>query len=183
MIKGKPLIQHVIEQVTKSKRVTEIIVATSSKKSDDKLISFLEKIKVKYFRGSLNNVASRFLKIAKNKNKKFFIRISGDSPLISPKIINRAIVLYKKNPKYDLITNIFPRTFPQGQSVEIIKLSVLEKNISNMNENDLEHVTKFFYRNNHNFLIKNFVFTGKNLLIKMAVDTKKDLKNILKIIK
>ena len=67
MIKGKPLIQHVIEQVTKSKRVTEIIVATSSKKSDDKLISFLKKIKVKYFRGSLNNVVSRFLKIAKKK--------------------------------------------------------------------------------------------------------------------
>ena len=52
-----------------------------------------------------------------------------------------------------------------------------------MNKNDLEHVTQFFYRNYHNFLIKNFVYTGKNLLIKLAIDTKKDLKNILKIIK
>lgn len=183
LIKGRPLIQHVIDQVKKSKNVTEIIVATSTKKSDDKLIYFLESNKVKYFRGSLTNVASRFLKIAKNRNKKFFIRISGDSPLISPKIINRAIVLHKRNPKYDLITNIFPRTFPQGQSVEILKMSVLENNLVNMNKIELEHVTQFFYRNCHNFLIKNFVYTGKNLLIKLAIDTKKDLKNILKIIK
>ena len=159
LIKGRPLIQHVIERVKKSKRVTDIIVATSKNKSDNNLVSFLK------------------------KNKKYFIRISGDSPLIWPKIINRAIKLHKKNPKYDLITNIFPRSFPHGQSVEIIKTSILENNIKKMNKFELEHVTQFFYRNCLEFLIKNFLSTGKNDSIKLAVDTRRDLKNILKIIK
>ena len=183
LIKGRPLIQHVIERVKKSKRVTDIIVATSKNKSDDNLVSFLKKNKTKHFRGSLVNVASRFLRIAQKKNKKYFIRISGDSPLICPKIINRAIKLHKKNPKYDLITNIFPRSFPHGQSVEIIKTSILENNIKKMNKFELEHVTQFFYRNCLEFLIKNFLSTGKNDSIKLAVDTRRDLKNILKIIK
>jgi spore coat polysaccharide biosynthesis protein SpsF (cytidylyltransferase family) len=183
LIKGRPLIQHVIERVKKSKRVTDIIVATSKNKSDNNLVSFLKKNKTKHFRGSLANVASRFLQIAKKKNKKYFIRISGDSPLIWPKIINRAIKLHKKNPKYDLITNIFPRSFPHGQSVEIIKTSILENNIKKMNKFELEHVTQFFYRNCLEFLIKNFLSTGKNDSIKLAVDTRRDLKNILKIIK
>ena len=183
LIKGRPLIQHVIERVKKSKRVTDIIVATSKNKSDDNLVSFLKKNKTKHFRGSLVNVANRFLRIAQKKNKKYFIRISGDSPLICPKIINRAIKLHKKNPKYDLITNIFPRSFPHGQSVEIIKTSILENNIKKMNKFELEHVTQFFYRNCLEFLIKNFLSTGKNDSIKLAVDTRRDLKNILKIIK
>ena len=183
LIKGRPLIQHVIERVKKSKRVTDIIVATSKNKSDNNLVSFLKKNKTKHFRGSLANVASRFLQKTKKKNKKYFIRISGDSPLIWPKIINRAIKLHKKNPKYDLITNIFPRSFPHGQSVEIIKTSILENNIKKMNKFELEHVTQFFYRNCLEFLIKNFLSTGKNDSIKLAVDTRRDLKNILKIIK
>ena len=183
LIKGRPLVQHVIERVKKYKSVTDIIVATSKNKSDNNLVSFLKKNKTKYFRGSLVNVASRFLQIAKKKNKKYFIRISGDSPLILPKIINRAIKLHKKNPNYDLITNIFPRSFPNGQSVEIIKMSILENNIKKMNKFELEHVTQFFYKNCQEFLIKNFIYTGKKDSIKLAVDTRTDLNNILKIIK
>ena len=183
LIKGRPLIQHVVERVKKSKGVTDIIVATSKNKSDDNLVSFLKKNRNKYFRGSLTNVASRFLQIAKIKKKKYFIRISGDSPLISPKIINRAVKLHKKNRKYDLITNIFPKSFPHGQSVEVVKTSVLENNIKKMNKFELEHVTQFFYKNYGEFLIKNFISTRKNVSIKLAVDTRIDLNNILKIIK
>ena len=43
LIKGRPLIQHVVERVKKSKSVTDIIVATSKNKSDDNLVSFLKK--------------------------------------------------------------------------------------------------------------------------------------------
>ena len=46
----------------------------------------------------------------------------GDSPLIDYKLINKAIKISKKYNKYDIITNVYPRTFPQGQSVEIIKV-------------------------------------------------------------
>lgn len=172
-----------ILRVQKTAGVTKVVVATSKNKTDDKLVSFLKKSKVDYFRGSLNNVASRFLEIAKKNKKNFFVRISGDSPLIESKIINRAIKLHQKNKKFDLITNLFPKTFPQGQSVEILRTSVLKNSIKKMNKLDLEHVTQFFYRNCSDYLIKNFKYKGRKNFIKFAVDTKEDLNNIIKKIK
>ncbi len=180
LIYGIPLIQHVVNRLRKSKEISKIIVASSFKKSDDQLISYLKKNKTKFFRGDLENVALRLYETA-NKNKaKYFVRISGDSPMIDPKLIDKAIKISKKIKKYDIITNVFPRTFPNGQSVEVIKTLTLKKNLKNFSKTDKEHVTKFFYKNSKKFNIKNFVFNKKIKKIKMSIDTKKDLKVILK---
>ena len=79
-----------------------------------------------------------------------------------------------------MITNIFPRTYPKGQSVEIIKSSILKKSIKFMNKYELEHVTKYFYKNNKKFKIKNFKSTKLKNKIQLSVDNIKDL-NFLKI--
>ena len=127
MIYGKPLIKHVISRVQKAKKITMIVVATSKNKSDDKLVEYLKKIKVQYYRGNLSNVAQRIVDTAEYKKKLYFLRINGDSPLIDPDIIDKAISIFEKNKNYDLISNVFPRTFPKGQSVEIIRTKVLKK--------------------------------------------------------
>ena len=176
-----PLIQHVVNRVKKSKKITNIVVATSTKKNDDKLIKYLRKNKVNFFRGELDNVALRLYEAAKFYKKKFFIRISGDSPLIDYRLIDRAIDIIKNSKnKYDLVTNVFPRTFPQGQSVEIIKTSIIEKNIHKFTKTDKEHVTNYFYKNYKNFKIKNFSLKTKKNKMNLSVDTKHDLKRILK---
>ena len=183
MIYGKPLIGHVISRVQKAKKVTKIIIATSRNKSDDKLVNYLKKIKIQYYRGSLGNVAQRMVETAEYKKKKNFIRISGDSPLIDPVIIDKAISTFTKNKNYDLISNIFPRTFPNGQSIEIIRTYALKKHLNNMNKFEKEHVTQYFYNNPKTFSIKSFVNKKKIKFIKTAIDNKKDLVNILKKIK
>ena len=45
---GKPIIQHVVDNVKKSKKLNMVIVATSKNKSDDKLIKYLKKKKYKF---------------------------------------------------------------------------------------------------------------------------------------
>ena len=181
-IYGKTIIEHVVLKIKKSKKIKTLIVATSVKKSDDMLVDHLKKNKIKYFRGSLENVALRLLQVALKYKQKYFIRISGDSPLIDYKIINRSINLLKKIKNVDIVTNVFPRTFPSGQSVEIINVNSLKKNLKKMSKFDLEHVTSYFYKNNQIFLIKNFS-TKLNCNIKLSIDTKQDLKVILKKIK
>ena len=109
--------------------------------------------------------------ILQKYNAEYFIRINGDSPLINYKIIDRAIKIHKKRKlNYDIITNVFPRTFPKGQSVEIIKSSILEKNMRKFSILDKEHVTKYFYKNYNNFIIKNFKSKKKKRnLIKLLI--------------
>ena len=179
---GKPLIQHVIEKVKKSKKI-EIIVSTSTHKEDDKLIRFLKKKKINYYRGSLTNVAKRLYETATIKKKSFFLRISGDSPLIDYRIINKIINVFKKNKNFDLITNIFPRTFSSGQSVEIIKTTTLGENLKFFSKLDKEHVTRYFYRNYSKFKIKNIYNKdrNKNYKKKLSIDTIKELNFILKL--
>ena len=180
LIYGVPLIQHVINRIKKSKEISKIIVSSSYKKSDDKLISYLKKKKIKFFRGNLENVALRLYDTANMNKAKYFVRVSGDSPMIDPKLIDKAVNISKRQKEYDIVTNVFPRTFSKGQSVEVIKTSILKKNLKKFSNADKEHVTKFFYKNSKKFNIKNFIFKKKNKEIKMSIDTKKDLKVILK---
>ena len=143
------------------------------------MISYLKKNKINFFRGDLENVAMRLYKTAKKNKAKFFVRISGASPLIDPKLIDKAIKMSKGVKNYDIITNVFPRTFPKGQSVEVIKTSILKKYSKSFSKLDKEHVTKYFYNNSNYFRIKNFEFNSKHKTMKLSIDTKKDLKDIL----
>lgn len=179
-IYGIPLIQHVINKVNKSKKIKELVVSTSKQKTDNELVNYLNSKKINFFRGSLNNVALRLYETAKKYNSKYFIRISGDSPLIDYRILNKAINLYKKSNDVDLITNVYPRTYPKGQSVEIIKNSIIKKNLRKFSLFDKEHVTTFFYKNAKNFKIKNLRSKKKYSFKNLSVDTIKNLNNIIK---
>ena len=128
LIYNKPLIWHVVSRIRKAKKIKKVVVASSINKTDNKLVNYLRKNRIDYFRGELNNVAKRMFNVAQKYKAPFFMRISGDSPLIDHKIIDRAIsIFYSNKKKYDLITNVHPRTFPKGQSVEIINCSVFLK--------------------------------------------------------
>ena len=178
-INNKPLIWYLINNIKKSKKVTDIIVATSKNKSDDVLTKYLKKINIKFFRGNLNNVMKRLFDLSKKLKKKYFLRISADSPLIDYRIINKAILLANKKKKFDLITNVFPRSYPSGQSTEIIRSDILGNALNNpkITKYDLEHVTTFFYRNNKKYHIINFS-TKKKYYNKFSIDLKKDLGNL-----
>ena len=172
----KTLLEMVIDRVLKSKYVSKIIVATSNHISDLPIRTFCKKKKIKYFAGSLNNVSERFYKIIQSTKSKSFIRISGDSPLIDPSLIDIAAKKFNSS-EYDIVTNIFPRTFPKGQSVEIIKSSIFKKYYFKMKQKYyLEHVTQFFYKNFKNFKIKNFSNKKDFSHIKMSIDTKTEFK-------
>ena len=156
------------------------MVSTSLEKSDNKFTKYLKKKKISFYRGSLNNVALRLYKTAKKNNSKYFVRISGDSPLFDFRILDKAINIKNKYKNIDIVTNVFPRTYPKGQSVEIIKTKILEENLIDFDKSDKEHVTTYFYKNSANFKIKNFINNSKKNHIKLSIDTIGDLKRIKK---
>ena len=185
-IRKKPLIWYVYNSVKKSKYVKKIIISTSKDNSDNLLVNFLKNNKINYFRGSLVNVAERLYKTAKKNKSDYFLRISGDSPLINSKVINRSIELHRKSKRqnYDIITNIFPRSFPPGQSVEIIKTSALKKILNfKLSNSCKEHVTKYFYQKNKLFKIKNFKSNLNFKKKKYSIDTERDFENLKELIK
>jgi len=153
-----------------------VFVLTSTDYSDDQLVDMLEKNDVSYHRGSLENVISRYLSFMREHQVKKVVRISGDSPLISPYVISKVIAQDQEYPDADLTTNIFPRSFPKGQSVEVIPRKSLELvSDRNLSESDIEHVTPYFYANSTEFKINNLNNDKDLSFINLSVDTKEDL--------
>jgi len=174
---GTPMILWTINYCRKVN--LPLFVLTSTDESDDKLIDVLEKNYVSYHRGSLKNVVSRYLSFMKKHQVKKVVRISGDSPLISPDVISKVIAQDQELANADLTTNVFPRSFPKGQSVEIISRKSLELlRDRSLSESDIEHVTPYFYTNYKEFKINNLYNTQDLSSINLSVDTQEDLLRI-----
>lgn len=182
-ISGITILERVYNQVKKSKKIKKIIIATSEHKLDKKIINFCKKKKIKFFLGPLNNVFKRFYLAIKDESCKNFIRISADSPFLDSRIIDLAINIFNKN-RYDIVTNVFPRTFPKGFSVEILNSKIILKNfLKIIDKNDQEHLTSFFYKNHSNFKIKNFLNKIDLSHVNLSINTKEDLLKARKLLK
>jgi spore coat polysaccharide biosynthesis protein SpsF (cytidylyltransferase family) len=80
----------------------------------------------------------------------------------------------------DLVTNVFPRTFPKGQSVEMLRsktFAALQGDLLTAEEQ--EHVTKYYYNNSSKFRILN-LDSGDPQLGQMSyvVDTIEDIQRL-----
>ena len=180
---GVTVLQSVVSRIKLCNFVTKIIVATSTNISDDKLVDFCIKNGIEYYRGSLENVASRFYEIILSENTTAFMRISGDSPLIDPDLIDKAIEVYNSE-SIDIFTNVFPRTFPKGQSIEIIKSKVFLETFNLMKTNEqLEHVTGYFYSNSEEFKIFNLIALEDYSDVNLCIDNPEDIEILEKVLK
>tara|TARA_A100001015_G_scaffold318713_1_gene439422 strand:- start:411 stop:1094 length:684 start_codon:yes stop_codon:yes gene_type:complete len=174
-IHKKSILENIIIRLKKSKFIKKIVVSTSNKKSDLPIVDFCKKNKILFYNGSLNDVFDRVKKTSIKFKLKYFIRICADSPLIDPKLIDTGISKFL-NGKFDIVTNKFPRSFPIGQTVEVVSvgaLNMIDQQI--LKKSQKEHITRYFYDNYENFKIHNFAFSKNKSHISMAIDNKRDL--------
>lgn len=182
-INDKTVLQNIIVRLKKSKSIKKIIISTSNKKSDDPIVSFCKKNKIFVFKGSLDHVFNRIKMTSKKFKLKYFLRVCADSPLIDPVLIDRCMKKFIKG-NYDIVTNKFPRSYPKGQTVEIIKVSALNKiNEKILTSDQKEHFTKYFYDNPKKFRIYNFNFSKQKKFISMALDNKTNFNFLKKLTK
>jgi len=172
---SKPLLSHVISRVKSATLVSKVMVATSEMPEDDPIANFCELNQISCFRGSLSDVAYRLSQAAFLAQVDSFIRINGDSPLIDPDLIDKLISFYKMG-NYDLVTNTQLRTFPKGQSVEVIRLSSFQKMYSQIEDDfDREHVTTSYYKNPSLYNILNHASDDmSNANIQLSIDSVED---------
>lgn len=180
-VDGRPLLQMVLERVHRCIAIDGCVVATSIDSSDDAVAHFCQTHGEPVFRGSLADVASRFREVARRESCDAFVRVNGDSPLIDPRLIDQGIGRYCAC-NYDLVTNVHPRTYPRGQSVEVVRTSAFERAYSLMSEPaDFEHVTRVFYRRADDFRIGSFRHVCDLSGVQMSVDSADDLERVRRI--
>ena len=92
-IDNKPLLQYQIERIRKSKLVNQIVIATTKKKQDVKIINLAKKMKVNYYRGSTNDVLGRIAGAIKKFKIDVHIELISDSPFTDPKMLSEVSII------------------------------------------------------------------------------------------
>ncbi len=177
------ILEILIKNLKKNSKIKKIIVATSKNDEDKKIVNFCKKNNVDHYIGPLNNVFKRLFSCARDYKFDYFMRINADSPFLDNKLINKLILIKHKNKDYDLYTNVFPRSFPKGQSLEIIKTSIMKNLNEKLNKSQKEHVTKYFYENKKKYRIYNMLNSINYSEFNLSIDTKLDLNKFRKIFK
>ena len=172
-IAGQPMLQYVLDRLQRCPDVDRIVVATSTAPCDDALAGYCEDRGIACVRGSEHDVASRFMSALEREPLDAFVRVCGDRPLLDQALVSRAVGLYRAG-DHDLVTNVWPATFPPGQTVEVVRTATFLAAIAGMNAADREHVTPLFYRDHHLFRIQNFVAAADYSGVRLVVDTEAD---------
>lgn len=142
---GKPLLEHLIHRIKNSKKLDKIIIATTTNKEDNEVVDFCSSRNIAFFRGSQNDVLSRYYETAKFFSVDTIVRLTADTPLLDSQTIDKTIQVYEEN-NFDFVSNSspLPRTYPDGFNVEIFSFEVLEKiHKDAINPSDREHVTTY----------------------------------------
>ena len=180
-IGGKPLIKHVLDRISKKFDKNLVVVATSTETSDDRLAIYIKGLGYNVFRGSLENVAERFMFAALENSFDTVVRVTGDSLFADPNIINDLLKVYLSG-SYDIVSNRKIKSYPVGQTFEVINVRRYQDFYKLFKvSDDFEHVTNFFYQ--YEDLLKINLGHHQNpdgvfREISLALDTKEDFEKI-----
>ena len=178
-IQGKTLLQIHLDRLKKCKKVSDILVATTTAEADENIYNKAIEWGCKSYRGSENDVLDRYYQAAKPFRPDWVVRVTSDCPLLDPALVDE-VISYTQANKADYGTNVIKELYPDGQDVEVFTFSALEKAWKDATESfNREHVTPYI-RNNSN-LLGGTLFTSVNYSceedfskIRMTVDEPRD---------
>ncbi len=157
---GKTVLEHIIDRVSRSKYIKQIIVATTTNPADDQIVKKLKGTNTPTFRGDEDNVLSRFYLAAKKYKLDIIVRITADDPLKDPNVIDQLIEILLGNDELDYCSNTIKPTFPEGIDCEVFRFKALEKAFKEAKlSSETEHVTPYIWKNPDKFNTYNLEYS------------------------
>jgi len=170
----KPLLGYLIERLSRAKLVDEIVIATTENSLDDVIEKFCINNKISCYRGSEDNVLSRYYDASIRFKANCVVRICSDSPLIDPLIVDRMIQSFFNN-GCDYLSNTINQTYPLGMNIEVFSQQALKKSYMNYSEDyESEHVTPYIYMHPELFNICQEHLNKDYSFLRLTVDENKD---------
>ena len=129
-IGNENLLKILVNILRKSKKIRNVVVCTTNKKTDEPLISFLKKEKILYFRGSEKDVLKRLLGAAKKFSTDIIIDVEGDKIYTDSKLVdlivkqfldskNEFVIGSRNKTKFDPTDHFIHGIFPAAFKTEI----------------------------------------------------------------
>lgn len=141
-LEGRPVLDWVVKRLRavnalKKGLIDEIVVATTNNPRDNAIVDWCYKNDVSVFRGSEEDVVSRFHECAVKYRAKYIIRVTADCPFLSP-IMLYGLLTQKREHYQALAFN--QRRIPGGWDCELFSMEWLKR--AYIGAVDREHFTR-----------------------------------------
>jgi len=171
------VLQQVISRVKKSQKIDDIIIATTTEQEDEKIVLIADSESVKYFRGSKEDVLSRYYLAAKDNKSDVVVRITSDCPCIDWNVIDSCVDRHLID-NADYTSNTIKRTYLHGLDVEVISFSALERAYFEADKGfEREHVCPYIHTTHKDKFKISSIEAPAELTapeIRITVDTEED---------
>ena len=181
-ISGKPLLKIIIDRLLHSKKLDKIVIATTNNIEDKVILNFAKEYGIDSYAGSELDLVDRMFQTAKKFKADAIVRITGDCPLVDPKIVDDIIEIYCNNREIDYVSNIYPPTYPDGLDVELFPFKTLEFLWNNVDDAFLrECLSGYIIKNQDKFKVVNYSYPKDLSSLRWTVDYEEDYEFVLKI--
>jgi spore coat polysaccharide biosynthesis protein SpsF len=176
-ILGLPMLVRQLQRVALATRVDRIVVATSEDPLDDAVAAAAITVPgVTVHRGSLDDVLGRVCAAAEHAGARHVVRLTGDCPMVDPVLIDRVVGAHLDSGA-DYTSNTWPRTFPDGLDVEVLRFEVLAAARAEARlPSEREHVTPFVHRHPERFRLHGVTHATDLSHLRWVVDHEVDLR-------
>lgn len=171
---GIPLLERCFSGVLRSRSFSPIL-ATTARSIDQPLADLAESLGIPCFRGDLDDVYLRVCECLKCYEVDIFARINGDSPFVQTELLESGLDLLQRE-NCEFVTNLVPRRFPYGVSVEILRSELFVRCAKLVKKlQHKEHITSYFYENLDCIKYAPIVEETDLSGVRLTIDTRKDL--------
>jgi len=174
---GRTYLEHHVDRLRESG--LPVIVATTTNSDDDPIVKLATRAGIPYFRGSEDDVLSRFAGAAREYGLDGVVRVTSDCPLIDGEIVASGVERWRAENDEDVyLSNCLERTHPRGMDYEVFSAARLfDADQRATVRADREHVTPYLHQNRSGDIrLVSLPWSGGGSQYRLTLDTADDRK-------
>lgn len=158
---GMPLLECVVRRFQLSKKVDDVIVATTSEAADNPIADWCEANRVQLFRGSEEDVLDRVVGAARQCDADAIVQMGADSAYLDYQLIDSLVDHYVRG-DYDYVCNDLTLTYPLGIYAHVVNVGqLIALNArDDLSPADREDVVRYFWEHSGEYRILNVEATS-----------------------
>lgn len=182
-IQDRTVLEYVIRRCRLSKKLNNVVLATTVLPIDDPVAGLAGSLGVDVFRGSESDVLDRYVKAAEWCGADVIVRITADCPLIDPAIIDQTVDMYMEKPA----DYVFFNGYPNGLgAAEVLTLTALRQARAETSPEDVyyrEHVMTYLTDNPDKFSLEIYQAPAEFFRpeLRLSVDESDDLELVRRV--
>ena len=167
------ILDQIVNVLLRAASVRNIVLATSTADANDQLELWAANRGIVCYRGSEDDVLSRFCTVAEREQFDQVVRLTGDNPFISHRYISATLTAHMRSgADYTYSTGL-----PLGMNVEVVSSqSLMVAAVEGTTSANREHVTHYVRSHPAKFQLhtEELVHPGLPAALRLTIDTEED---------